>query len=94
LIALAGAVNTANDLHAAYGEYSAEALLRDQPDLVIAARATNLASVLDREPWRSLRAVQLHRVDFFDPDVIERPGPSYNEGLRWLLERVAPLAAP
>jgi iron complex transport system substrate-binding protein len=94
LIALAGAVNAANDLDAAYGEYSAEALLRHQPDLVIADRATNLASVLDREPWRSLRAVQLHRVYFFDPDVIERPGPSYNEGLHWLLERVTPLAVP
>jgi iron complex transport system substrate-binding protein len=92
LIALAGAVNSAGDLDAAYGEYSAEALLRHQPDLVIADRATNLASVLDREPWRGLRAVQLHRVYFFDPDVIERPGPSYNEGLQWLLERVTPLA--
>jgi ABC-type Fe3+-hydroxamate transport system substrate-binding protein len=94
LIALAGAVNTANDLDAAYGEYSAEALLRHQPDLVIADRATNLASVLDHEPWRSLRAVQLQRVYFFDPDVIERPGPSYNEGLHWLLARVMPLAMP
>jgi ABC-type Fe3+-hydroxamate transport system substrate-binding protein len=94
LIALAGAVNTANDLHAAYGEYSAEALLHDQPDLLIADRATNLASVFDREPWRSLRAVQLHRVYLFDPDLIERPGPSYNEGLRWLLAHVSPLAAP
>jgi iron complex transport system substrate-binding protein len=91
LIALAGAVNAANDLDAAYGEYSAEALLRDQPDIVIADPATNLAGMLDREPWRSLRAVQLHRVYYFDPDVIERPGPSYNEGVRWLFARVRPL---
>lgn len=94
LIALAGAVNSADDLDAAYGEYSSEALLRHQPDLVIADHATNLLSVLDREPWRGLRAVQLHRVYFFDPDVIERPGPNYNEGLQWLLERVSPLAKP
>lgn len=32
LIELAGGINAANDLHAPYGEYSAEALLRKQPD--------------------------------------------------------------
>jgi hypothetical protein len=27
-----------------------------------------------------------------NPDIIERPGPKYNDGLRWLTERLAPLA--
>jgi len=94
LITLAGATNAAGDFHGAYGEYSAEALVRDQPDLLVADPATNLNGVLDREPWRSLRAVRLHRVYLVDPDVIERPGPNYNEGLRWLLARVGPLATP
>lgn len=92
LIDLAGAKNAAGDFHEAYGEYSAEALVRNQPDLLIADPATNLAGVLDREPWRSLRAVRLHRIYSLDPDVIERPGPNYNEGLRWLVARVSPLA--
>jgi ABC-type Fe3+-hydroxamate transport system substrate-binding protein len=48
--------------------------------------------VLDREPWRSLRAVQLHHVYSVDPDLLERPGPSYNDGLRWLVDRLTPLA--
>ncbi|MGB6602355.1 MAG: helical backbone metal receptor [Candidatus Cybelea sp.] len=92
LIALAGGTNVASDLHAAYGQYSAEALLRHQPDMLVADAATNLAAVLDREPWRSLRAVRLRHVYSVDPDLLERPGPSYNEGLRWLVERLTPLA--
>ncbi len=92
LIALAGGTNAASGLRAAYGQYSAEALVRGQPDVLVADAATNIASALDREPWRSLRAVQQHRVYAVDPDLIERPGPSYNEGLRWLVDRLAPLA--
>jgi ABC-type Fe3+-hydroxamate transport system substrate-binding protein len=92
LIQLAGGTNAAGDLHAPYGEYSAEALLRHQPDILLADPATRLASSLDREPWRSLRAVQLHRLYELDPDVIVRPGPNYNEGLQWLVERLTPLA--
>lgn len=92
LIALAGGRNAAEDLRAAYGEYSAEALLRDQPDLLVTDPATHLEALVDREPWRSLRAVRRGRVYGIDPDVLERPGPNYNEGIRRLQERIAPLA--
>ncbi len=92
LVALAGGTNAASDLRAAYGQYSAEALVRRQPDLLVADAATHLGSMLDREPWRSLRAVRLGRVYSIDPDLIERPGPSYNKGLKWLVDRLMPLA--
>lgn len=92
LLDLAGARNAAANFHGAYGEYSAEALVRAQPDLIVADPATRLKGVLDREPWRSLRAVQLHRVAYMNPDDIERPGPSYNDGLRWLVDLVTPFA--
>jgi iron complex transport system substrate-binding protein len=92
LVELAGGKNAADDLRAAYGEYSAEALVVRQPDVLAADPAANLEAVLDREPWRSLRAVRLHRIYYVDPDVIERPGPKYNEGLRWLVDRLTPLA--
>lgn len=92
LISLAGGTNAASDLPQAYGQYSAEALLRRQPDLLVADAAINLPSVLDREPWRSLRAVRRHRVYFVNPDLIERPGPSYNDGIRWLADRIEPIA--
>lgn len=93
LIALAGGVNAARDLDAAYGQYSAETLVRRQPDVLVADAAIHLSAVLDREPWRSLRAVRLDRVYSVDPDLIERPGPSYNEGLRWLLNRLRPIGS-
>jgi iron complex transport system substrate-binding protein len=92
LIGLAGGTNAANDLHAAYGEYSPEALVRRQPDVLVADAAIHLESSLDREPWRSLSAVRLGHVYTVNPDLIERPGPSYNEGLLWLIDRIRPLA--
>jgi ABC-type Fe3+-hydroxamate transport system substrate-binding protein len=92
LIEIAGGRNAADDLHAAYGEYSAEALLRNQPDLLVTDPATHIEALADREPWRSLRAVRLHRVYAIDPDVLERPGPDYNDGIRRLLDAIAPIA--
>jgi ABC-type Fe3+-hydroxamate transport system substrate-binding protein len=93
LIAMAGGRNAAADLHAAYGEYSAEALLHDDPDLIAADAAVHLASSLDREPWRSLRAVREGQVFVIEPaNALMRPGPQYNEGLLWLIERLAPQA--
>ena len=92
LITLAGGTNAARDLLTAYGQYSPEALVRHQPDLIVADRAIRLDSVLDREPWRSLQAVRLGHVYAVDPDLIERPAPNYNEGLRWLIDRIRPLA--
>ncbi|HEX3672543.1 MAG TPA: helical backbone metal receptor [Candidatus Cybelea sp.] len=93
LIDLAGGTNAADDLHMAYGVYSAEALVRRQPDMLVADAAVHLSGALDREPWRSLSAVRLHRVYDVDPKIIERPGPAYNEGVKWLLNRIAPLAS-
>jgi len=92
LIELAGATNAASDLHAAYGEYSPEALVRRQPDVLIADAAIHLDASFDREPWRSLNAVRLGRVFPVNPDLIERPGPAYNDGLQWLIDRLRPLA--
>lgn len=93
LIALAGGMNAADDLPAAYGEYSAEALLRTQPDVLVADPAVHLDGAVAREPWRSLRAVRLGRVYTVDPAaILMQPGPNYNEGLRWLVKRLAPLA--
>lgn len=92
LVALAGGTNAANDLHAAYGVYSAEALVRRQPDVLVADSAVHLAGALDREPWRSLNAVRRGRLYNVDPKIIERPGPAYNEGIGWLVERLTPLA--
>jgi iron complex transport system substrate-binding protein len=92
LIAMAGGRNAAADLDAAYGQYSAEALLRDQPDAIVTDPSVHLDAVLHSEPWRSLTAVQRGRIFTVNPAaMLERPGPHYNEGLRWLVERLTPL---
>lgn len=89
LIALAGGRNAAHDLPSAYGRYSEEALLRAQPDTIVADRASGIANVLDRAPWNALRAVANHRVYILDDAaLLERPGPRYNDGLAWLIEKL------
>ncbi|HEY1976798.1 MAG TPA: helical backbone metal receptor [Candidatus Baltobacteraceae bacterium] len=92
LIAMAGGRNAGDDLDAAYGQYSSEALLRDQPDAIVTDPSVHLGAVLQNEPWRSLNAVRARRIFVVDPAaMLERPGPNYNEGLRWLVERLTPL---
>jgi iron complex transport system substrate-binding protein len=92
LVTIAGGRNAAADLGAAYASYSSEALVEDRPDVLIADRAAHLDAALDREPWRSLRAVRLHRVYSVDSDLLERPGPRYNDAIRWLVNRLSPIA--
>ncbi len=98
LIELAGGRNAAHDLSMPWGEYSEEALLRAQPDAIVAGHETNLQGVVNREPWRSLRAVREGHVFIVSDERIAnalyRPGPRYNEGLRWLIERLSSLSTP
>jgi iron complex transport system substrate-binding protein len=98
LIELAGGRNAASDLGTPWGQYSAEALLRSQPDVILADRDTNVGAALDREPWRSLRAVREGHVlvvrDRAIDDALFRPGPNYIEGLRWLIQRLSSLLTP
>ena len=97
LIELAGGRDAASDLQMPWGEYGEEALLRAQPDAIVSDRDTNLAAVEGSEPWRSLRAVREGHVFITDSRVdtaLFRPGPRYNEGLRWLIERLSSLSIP
>jgi ABC-type Fe3+-hydroxamate transport system substrate-binding protein len=97
LLALAGGRDAAGHLPIAYGEYSAEALLRAQPDAIVSDPSTQLASVLGREPWRSLRAVQRGHIYIVpNASLLERPGPQYVRGFAWLiatLRRLSPQSA-
>jgi ABC-type Fe3+-hydroxamate transport system substrate-binding protein len=93
LIGIAGGRNAASDLKAAYGEYGAEALLHDDPDAIVTDPDMHVDAVLASEPWRSLRAVrERHVYAIRPPEILMRPGPNYNEGLLWLIQRLAPLA--
>jgi iron complex transport system substrate-binding protein len=92
LIWIAGGRNAVLKLGAPYAEYSAEALLRLQPDAIIAGSDAQLPGLLQKEPWRSMRAVQLGHVYVYRPGLLDRPGPRYNEGISWLIEHLRPLA--
>jgi len=93
LIALAGGRNAVAALPQSYAQFSGEALLRLQPDALLAARDAQLEQSLAREPWRSLQAVRAKRLLIVpDPDLLYRPGPRYNQVLSWLIERLRPIA--
>ena len=89
LIEMAGGRNAA-DLRQAYGRYTAEALLALQPDVIIADPAVGFQSIENREPWRSLHAVQRGNVALVpDPGILLHPSPRYNVGLKWLIDVLA-----
>jgi iron complex transport system substrate-binding protein len=93
LIALAGGRN-ASGVSDPYPRYSAEALVARQPDIIVADTLSGLAGALGTQPWRSLRAVRDGRVYVLaDADILERPGPRYNDGLAWLIARLHPHVA-
>jgi iron complex transport system substrate-binding protein len=86
LIELAGGRNAAADVNAPYARYSAEALVARQPDVLVVDPSVRLNDVLAQPPWNALRAVKQHRLYTLpDPAILERPGPRYNDGLRWLI---------
>ncbi len=95
LLVLAGGRDAAT-LAQPWGQYSEEALVAAQPDAIVSDRETDVRAVMAKEPWRSLRAVREGSVFVVtDPSIVNalfRPGPNYNEGLRWLIERLTPLA--
>jgi iron complex transport system substrate-binding protein len=93
LIELAGARNAVSSLPTAYAQFSPEALIRLQPDAIVATNDARLDALLSREPWRSLRAVREGHVFVLkDPSILARPGPRYNQGVAWLIDRLRPLA--
>jgi iron complex transport system substrate-binding protein len=93
LIGMAGGQNAVQSLPQAYAQFSPEALVRLQPNAIVATDDAHLETVIQREPWRSLRAVREGRVFILrDAAILTRPGPRYNEGLAWLIERLRSIA--
>ncbi len=89
LIALAGGRNAADGLAAPYARYSAEAVVAAQPDAIVTDRGAALTGALGTPPWNELRAVREKRVYVLDDaDLLERPGPRYNDGLAWLIAKL------
>jgi iron complex transport system substrate-binding protein len=87
LIELAGGRNPAASSPSTYPQYSREAVVSDDPDvLVILSDAGGTDTVLTAEypEWKGLKAVRNHRVYRVDADTFSRPGPRAAEALETL----------
>ncbi len=86
MIRLAGGSNIAHDAKSGYVQFSEEALIARDPQVIITPNGTR-AEILARPRWRNLSAVKSRRVIAFNPDLLVRPGPRLADGLEQL-ERV------
>lgn len=87
LIALAGGRNAAADAPSTYPLYSREAVLKDNPDVLIflADVLSSPAGLTDRYPeWSSLKALRRKQVHTINADIVSRPGPRAVEALEIL----------
>jgi len=92
LLESGGGRNVAEALGVPYAQYSLEALLEKNPDvIVLAALDPTLGPGLEALPgWSNLRAVREGRVYRVDADLVSRPGPRVVDGV----ELVARLLHP
>ncbi len=87
LIALAGGVNTAVKASSTYPTYSREAVLKDNPDVLIFMSdvLTNPSDLVTQYPeWSKLNAFQANRIYSINADIVSRPGPRAVDGLEAL----------
>lgn len=87
LIKLAGGVNTAAKASSTYPAYSREAVLKDNPDVLIFLSdvLSDPASLTDLYPeWSTVNAYRQKRIFKIDSDIVSRPGPRAIEGLEAL----------
>ena len=87
LIELAGGSNTAVRAASTYPTYSREAVLKDNPDVLIFM--SDVLVTPDDLPtlypeWRTLKAWQQKNIYRIDPDIVSRPGPRAVNGLEAL----------
>lgn len=91
LIELAGGTNTAVNAASTYPTYSREAVLKDDPDLLIfmAEVAASPAALVTLYPeWAKLKAFKRKTVFRIDADIVSRPGPRAVDGLALLYKLI------
>lgn len=87
LLTLAGGTNVANDAGEGWIQYSQEALIVANPDVILlgdAAYGVTKESVISRAGWGSLSAVMNNRIYAFDDNLVSRPGPRLVDALEQL----------
>lgn len=87
LLESAGGINTAAQAPSSYPLYSREAVLKDNPDLLIFLSdvLSSPAGLAGRYPeWSSLKALRHKQVYTINADIVSRPGPRAVEALETL----------
>lgn len=99
LIEWAGGRNIAYDAQTDYPEFSAEAVIQRNPEVIIFPSFHGTASLTveklrARPGWGSIRAVKEGRVYPIDADLISRPGPRLAEAAEELARLILPQHFP
>ncbi|MCP4050574.1 MAG: cobalamin-binding protein [bacterium] len=90
LIYLAGGINIAHDVTRPYSYFSAEQVIKRNPDCIFIGH-TDSDFVADRIGWRNISAVKYNRVySDIDPDLLLRSGPRLFDGLLEIHKRLYP----
>ncbi|MDD2927561.1 MAG: cobalamin-binding protein [Candidatus Omnitrophica bacterium] len=95
VITLAGGINIAHDVKRPYCNFSAEKVVRLDPQVIILAymdRESPLKLVEGRFGWANISAVKNRRVfNDIDPELLLRPTPRITEGLKKLYKKLYPV---
>lgn len=94
LIGLAGGENIGAKLEGEWAQISQEALIVENPDVILLGDATyggvTAEQVAVRPGWDVIKAVSTNRVLPFNDDLVSRPGPRMVEGLEELAKAIHP----
>ncbi len=93
LITLGGGQNLGATLKDQWAQISSEALVQQNPDLILlgdAAYGVSVESVGKRAGWESLAAVKNNAIYAFDDNLVSRPGPRLVDGLETLAKLMHP----
>lgn len=94
LISIAGGRNIAFDVKRPYSIFSAEEVIRRDPDYIILAymdKKTPVEIVKGRLGWGGISAVRNNRVyNDIDPNILLRPGPRIAEAILEIYRRIRP----
>ena len=89
MIALAGGVNVASDAKPGFNQFSAEAAVWRNPDVIVGTYKGD-RQVFTRGLWKDSKAAKAGRVYEADPDLLVRAGPRLADGLMALARLIQP----
>lgn len=91
LISLAGGVSIAGDVWTDYPEFSSEAVISRNPQIIVypeyhGSTSSSAAEIAARPGWSAVEAVREGRIYAIDADIMSRPGPRIAEAAELLHE--------